>query len=51
MIYFMLFTPVLNQSYNIAGNSYFSYGNFKLLPKMWSDISGFISVSEASKQH
>ena len=48
---FYAFTPVLNQSYNVAGVVTFSYGNFKLLPRNGSDVSGFISVSETSRNN
>ena len=48
---FYAFTPVLNQSYNVAGVVTFSYGNFKLLPRNGSDVSGFISVSEISRNN
>ena len=48
---FYAFTPVLNQSYNVAGVVTFSYGNFKLLPRNGSDVSGFISVSEISRKN
>ena len=48
---FYAFTPVLNQSYNVTGVVTFSYGNFKLLPRNGSDVSGFISVSEISRNN
>ena len=44
---FYAFTPVLNQSYNVTGVVTFSYGNFKLLPRNGSDVSGFISIENS----
>ena len=46
---FFAFTPILNQSYSVRGVVTFSYGAFKLLPRNGSDVAGFISIDETTK--
>ena len=46
---FYAFTPILNQSYTVSGVVTFSYGAFKLLPRNGSDVAGFISIDETTK--
>ena len=39
-----LYTPVVNDVYNITGIAYYSFGAFKLLPRLASDISTVTAV-------
>jgi hypothetical protein len=39
------FTPVLNRFYNITGTVFYSYSEFRILPRMASDIEQVSSVS------
>jgi hypothetical protein len=46
---FFAYTPTLGQSYNVTGPVFFSFNEFKILPRNASDVEIYTSIAETLK--